>query len=317
MIARTLRVVLAHHREPVERQVAQELDEGRLEPLEVLAVRLHVVGVDVGHHRDHRLEVEERRVGLVGLGHQELALAQARVGADGVEPPADHAGGIEPRLAQHGGHQRGGGGLAVGAGDGDALLEAHELRQHHRARHHRNARLARAQHLGVVGLHRGRDDDGIRALDVLRRVADHDADAQPRAAGAPPRSPRGPSRSPCSPGSRAPRRCPTCPSRRCRRSGCASPYAARASSCAGIGAGARGVAASRGRAPCAPCRPADSDEATQQLGELRRLRLELPQRDARAAIGEERARWPSARRPRTTAAGRGSPPRPPRRSRPR
>jgi hypothetical protein len=67
--------------------VAEELDEGALQLLEVLAVGLHMVGVDVGDHRDHRLQVEERRVRLVGLGHEELALAEARVGADGIERP--------------------------------------------------------------------------------------------------------------------------------------------------------------------------------------------------------------------------------------
>jgi hypothetical protein len=48
-----VRVVLAEHREPVERQVADELDERRLQPLEVLAVGLHMVRVDVRHHGDH------------------------------------------------------------------------------------------------------------------------------------------------------------------------------------------------------------------------------------------------------------------------
>src|SRR5256885_2995812 len=30
-------------------------------------IGLHVVGVDVGHHRDHRLQIQKRGVGLVGL----------------------------------------------------------------------------------------------------------------------------------------------------------------------------------------------------------------------------------------------------------
>jgi hypothetical protein len=49
----------------------------------------------------------------------------------------------------------------VGAGNGNALLEAHQFGQHQRARHHRNAPLARGQHFGVVGLHGGGRDHGI------------------------------------------------------------------------------------------------------------------------------------------------------------
>src|SRR5690606_22504956 len=48
------------------------------------------------------------------------------------------------------GGERGRGGLAVGAGDGDATLEPHELGQHLRARNHRDALRARFHQLGVV-----------------------------------------------------------------------------------------------------------------------------------------------------------------------
>jgi hypothetical protein len=58
-----------------------------------------VVGVDVGDHRDHRLQVQEGRVGLVGLGDDELAGAEARVGAGAVQAPADDEGRIEPPSA--------------------------------------------------------------------------------------------------------------------------------------------------------------------------------------------------------------------------
>jgi hypothetical protein len=52
----------------------QEIDEGLLQALEVVAVGFHVVGVDVGDHRNHRRQEQEGGIGLVGLGHQEIAL---------------------------------------------------------------------------------------------------------------------------------------------------------------------------------------------------------------------------------------------------
>ena len=61
----------------------------------------------------------------------------------------------------------------------DALLQAHQLGQHHRARHHQQGcGAARAAiTLGVVALDgRGRDD-GLCIGDVGRVVAHEDADA--------------------------------------------------------------------------------------------------------------------------------------------
>ena len=77
-----------------------------------------------------RRELKERPVALVGFGDQVLRLAEARVGAHGVDASADDDGGIEAPGGEHGGDHRGGGGLAVHAGDGDAVLQAHQLGQH-------------------------------------------------------------------------------------------------------------------------------------------------------------------------------------------
>ena len=108
-----LLVVAAQHRQAVERQVVQELDEALLEALEVAAVRAEMIVVDVGDHRDHRLQMHERGVALVGLGDQVAARAQARIAAGALEPAADHEGRILATLGQHAGDQAGGGGLAV------------------------------------------------------------------------------------------------------------------------------------------------------------------------------------------------------------
>ena len=63
----------------------------------------------------------------------------------------------------------------MGAGDGDAVLEAHQLGEHLRARHHRDVTLARGDHLGVVGLHRGGHHDHVGGVHVGGIMAAHDA----------------------------------------------------------------------------------------------------------------------------------------------
>ncbi len=73
-----VRVIDAQDREPVERHLVDEVEEGRLKRLE-RAVVIEVLGVDVGDHRDGGRELHERAVGLVGFGHEILALTQPGV----------------------------------------------------------------------------------------------------------------------------------------------------------------------------------------------------------------------------------------------
>jgi hypothetical protein len=126
--------------------------------------------------------VQERRVGFVGFGHDEVAGAELGVGAGAVQSTTDHEGRIETALRQHARHQACGRGLAVGARNRNALLQPHEFGQHHRARHDRNALGARGHHLRIVRLDRGRRHDRIRALDILSRMTLRDLCTQFRQA---------------------------------------------------------------------------------------------------------------------------------------
>ena len=169
-----VRVVDAQHGDAVERQALHEIDERALQLAEVVAVGLHVVGVDVGDHREHRRQVEERRVGLVGLGDEEFAVAEPRVGVGGQQPAADDERRVEAAFGEHRRDEARRRGLAVRAGDRDALLQAHQLGQHQRARHDRHAALARGDDFGVVRRDRRRHDDRVGVGDVRRRMADRD-----------------------------------------------------------------------------------------------------------------------------------------------
>jgi hypothetical protein len=89
----------------VERHLVDELDERLLQPGEVVAVGVHVVGVDVRDDGHHREQVEERRVRLVGLDDDVVARAEARVGAGRVEAAADDEGRVEPGLGEDAGDE--------------------------------------------------------------------------------------------------------------------------------------------------------------------------------------------------------------------
>ena len=101
-------VVGAQHRGAVEGHAVQEVDKRLAQTGHVMPVGVHVVGVDVGDHRHHRQEVQERGVRLVGLDHDVLATAQLGIGTGAVESTTDHEGGVQPRFRQHTGHQTGG-----------------------------------------------------------------------------------------------------------------------------------------------------------------------------------------------------------------
>ena len=158
-------VVCAEDRGAVERHLVDELQEGVVQRLPA-AVSVHVLAVDVGHERDRRRERQERTVAFVGLHDHRRAPAQAGVASEGAEPAADHRRRIEPGPLEHQRHHRGGGGLAVRAGDRDAVAKPHQLREHFRARDHRDAPPPRLQQLGIVLTDRRRHHDHVGGADM-------------------------------------------------------------------------------------------------------------------------------------------------------
>ena len=78
-----VRMIHAEDSEPVEGDPVGELHEGFLH-VRVRAVVIEVLGVDVRDDGDGRREAEERAVALVGLGHEQIARAQARVRSERV-----------------------------------------------------------------------------------------------------------------------------------------------------------------------------------------------------------------------------------------
>ena len=172
-----LRIVDAGRHRAVERHLVHEVEKGALHVVHV-AVAVHVLAIEVGHDRQDGRELEKRAVALVGFGDQILRPAQPRVRAHGIDASADHDGGIEAAGAKHAGHHRGGRGLAVHAGDGDAVLEAHQFGQHFGALDDGNFARARFQHFGIGGIDRGTGHHHRGPLDMGGLVAFIDHGAQ-------------------------------------------------------------------------------------------------------------------------------------------
>ncbi len=152
----------------------QELDEGLLQLAEVAAVSAHVVGVDIGHHRDHRLQVQETGVAFVRLGDQVTAAAQLRIGAGGGQAPADDECRVQATGSEHRSQQAGGGGLAMGAGHGDTMAVTHQFGEHLGTRHHRDTLFERQRHFRVGRVDRAGYHQHIGARDVAGLVTDED-----------------------------------------------------------------------------------------------------------------------------------------------
>ena len=88
-------------------------------------------------------------------------------------PPFTTVGSMPPRVEQRR-HHRGRRGLAVRPRDRDVRLQPHQLGQHLRPPHHRQVLRPRRVELGVARLDRRGDHHHLRALEVLRLLADED-----------------------------------------------------------------------------------------------------------------------------------------------
>src|SRR5262245_39813772 len=168
-----VRVVQADDHRAVERDLVDELREAGANLLDP-RIKIEVFEVDVRDDGDGRREFEEALVAFIGLDDHKIAAAQLGVAADGIHAPAYDYGRVEPGAVERGRHHRSRGRLAVRAGDGDAVLQPHQLGQHLGARYHGNLATDGLDDLWVVGPHSSRSDDDLRVADIFRVVAFED-----------------------------------------------------------------------------------------------------------------------------------------------
>ncbi len=174
------RIVHAHHRASVERQVVQEVDKGLLQILEVAMVGIHVIGFDVGDNGHHRLQMQKRRVALIRFRDQVTAMAKAGMYARRFYQPAVDKGRVQPGLGVNAGYHRGGGGFAVGPGNGDPVAKAHQLRQHFGTTDHRDTRLMRGNDFRVICRNRAGNDNHAGITHVFRAMVEINGGAKLR-----------------------------------------------------------------------------------------------------------------------------------------
>ena len=151
----------------VKRHTVDEINKRLMQLLNTVAVSVHMVFVDIGHNGHNRSQVQERGIGFVGFGDDVFAFAQTGIGTCGIEFAADHESGVETCRTEDGGGQTGGRGFAVRTGNGDAVTEAHQFRQHQGAGNDGDLLLQRGDDFGIVFFDGGRGNDDIRTVDVF------------------------------------------------------------------------------------------------------------------------------------------------------
>ena len=131
------------------RNLGSEGAEGLLHMLEV-SVDVQMVRVHGRDDGDGGIKLQERTVELVRLGHDGRNVADQKVGSVVLGDAPEEGGAAVAGLRQYVGHQRAGGGLAVRAGYGQALLPARNLAEAQGAFHHPVPMLAHKCKLLIV-----------------------------------------------------------------------------------------------------------------------------------------------------------------------
>ena len=153
-----------------------EAFEALLHRFEIAPV-IEMFGINVGDDAEGAGQPQEAAVAFIGFHHHPVRRAKAGVGTDRIDDAAVDHRGIKPAGIQQCGDHRGGGGLAVGAGNRHAAFQPHQFGQHLGPAHHRDALGTRRHHFGIVGLDRGGGDQHGGIGDIVRLLADEDLDA--------------------------------------------------------------------------------------------------------------------------------------------
>jgi hypothetical protein len=138
---------------------------------------IEMLGVDIGDDGNIGRQFQERAVALVRLDHHPVARAEAGIGAERVDDAAIDDGRVEAAGVEQGRDHRGRGGLAVGAGNGDAGFQPHQFGQHLGTAHDRNAPSRERRRVRDCPSDGGRDHHNLGHAEILRGMADGDGRA--------------------------------------------------------------------------------------------------------------------------------------------
>src|SRR5215831_56113 len=157
----------------IKRNAIDELDERALNVFE-RRVLIEVLAVDGGDHGDDGRVVEEAAVTFVCFDDEVFALPKPGGGSGLIDFSADDKSRVEMRSGENRSNHGGCGGFAVRPGDGDAVLEAHQLGKHFRPRNNGYFAFMRLDDFGIFVLDCRRDDDDVRVKDVRSLVSFED-----------------------------------------------------------------------------------------------------------------------------------------------
>ena len=135
-----------------------------------VAVAIHVLAINVGHNRKNRRELQERSVAFIGLSNQILRATKPRIRSHGIDAPAHNDCRIKPARRQHRRYHGRGRRFAMHAGDGDAILQPHQFRQHFCALDHGNVQPPRFVDFRISRADCRAGDDNVGPGDVLRAL---------------------------------------------------------------------------------------------------------------------------------------------------
>ena len=167
-------IVGAQHGQAVERHLVHEFQKTVVQLFHGPVV-VQVLAVDIGDGGNGRGESQKRPVAFIRFRNEQIAAPQPRMAPQRIYLAPDHHGGIQSALREHIGHHRGRRRLPMGAGDRDAELEPHQLRQHLRTRDDRNLPGFCRDHFGISGGHCGGDHHDLRLPDIGLVMTDRDA----------------------------------------------------------------------------------------------------------------------------------------------
>ena len=100
-----MRIIQTQHGHTEKREVMEKLQKGSLQLVETALVGIQMIPVDIGDQRNHRLQLQERAVAFIRLGHQVATFSQARTRTERVDHSANDKGRVQPRLGEDAGNQ--------------------------------------------------------------------------------------------------------------------------------------------------------------------------------------------------------------------
>ena len=119
-------------------------------------VLIEMLAIDGGDHCDDWGKQEKRAVTFVSFHDHVFAFTDAGVRAEMIHAAADDEGGIQTGGIENRRNHRSGGGLSVGPGNCDSVLQAHQFSEHFGARNYRDFQAVRFEQFDVCRILRPR-----------------------------------------------------------------------------------------------------------------------------------------------------------------